>query len=139
MAPRQHAGHLARKRPNGSELRDPVERHYHVQTSAAGCHDGAGKPQLIEQVVKHPSRFARLGEPVGRVEIEDQAIGVAGLVGPAEPDMRRDTALICEIDQGGRVIAQYVGHPPAGFAGGWRAESIRETSPRSPSERTPLP
>ena len=103
------------------ELRAPrrsrpaAQRHDDVQPARAGRHregreaDGRAAASPSARAAARTSAKRSLA----RVEVEDEAVGLARLVRAREPDVRRDHVLAGQVDERRRVVGQHLAQRPA--------------------------
>jgi hypothetical protein len=93
---RQLAGKGARLLEKGAA----IERSNHMQAARTGGLHVRGELDFPEQFPECARGVAdRPDVAPGRIEVEDQLIGVVELVDPREPDVRRDAGLVCQVDE----------------------------------------
>jgi hypothetical protein len=63
---------------------------------------------------------------IARVQVEDEPIRSVGIIGPAQPDVRGETALVGEVDQRGCIVTHDVGDRAALLGHGGPMDPARE-------------
>jgi hypothetical protein len=107
----------------------PTDRQDHVQPARPRGHDEGPRAQRLQEADEATGRPAPGGEvAVGRVEVEDDAVGRLEVGHPCRPAVDRDDRLIGQEGEGGAVAAGDV-HARAAVRtglGAWRLDGARE-------------
>ena len=97
------------QRADLGERRGAIDGRHDVEALRSGRLYEGRQLELVEQLVKQPRDLAHEVElAVGWIEIEDDLVGPVGRGRTARPDVKRDAALVGEVDQRGRRVADRI-------------------------------
>jgi hypothetical protein len=110
------------------ERRPAPQRADDVDPPRAGDHRVGGEPRVAQSRSGLPSGSADRGEadPGCRIEIDDQAVGLARGVGPRQPGVRGDDVLADEVDERRRIIGDDVCDRAPAFVDGGPPDPLGE-------------